>query len=96
MDRSPVFASTAANPPEGYARFVLAFAQAPPQKGLTKLTTVTRRIIMQKARDQAGASPKTDLDALSQIVGTWFQILFHSPKRGSFHLSLALLLRYRS
>ena len=57
MDRSPAFASTAANPPEGYARFVLAFAQAPPRKGLTKLTTVTRRIIMQKARDQAGEAP---------------------------------------
>ena len=57
MDRSPVFASTATNPPEGYARFVLAFAQAPPQKGLTKLMTVTRRIIMQKARDQAGPAP---------------------------------------
>ena len=26
----------------------------------------------------------------------WFQILFHSPRRGSFHLSLTVLLRYRS
>jgi hypothetical protein len=54
MDRSPVFASEAANLPEGSAHFVLAFAQASPQKGLTKLTTPTRRIIMQKARGQAG------------------------------------------
>ena len=28
---------------------------------------------------------------LRQLVGTWFQVLFHSPSRGSFHLSLALL-----
>ena len=29
--------------------------------------------------------------ALPQLVGTGFQILFHSPSRGSFHLSLAVL-----
>jgi hypothetical protein len=29
--------------------------------------------------------------ALLQLVGTGFQILFHSPSRGSFHLSLAVL-----
>lgn len=28
---------------------------------------------------------------LRPLVGTWFQNLFHSPCRGSFHLSLALL-----
>ena len=28
---------------------------------------------------------------LLQPVSIWFQILFHSPYRGSFHLSLALL-----
>ena len=33
---------------------------------------------------------------LSLLVGTRFQILFHSPRRGSFHLSLTVLLRYRS
>jgi hypothetical protein len=41
------FASTAAN---FVARLRLAFASAPPQCGLTWLTTVSRRIIMQKAR----------------------------------------------
>ena len=30
------------------------------------------------------------------VVSTQFQILFHSPRRGSFHLSLTVLLRYRS
>ena len=29
-------------------------------------------------------------------MGLWFQVLFHSPHRGSFHLSLTVLLLYRS
>ena len=33
---------------------------------------------------------------LRPVVSTWFQILFHSPRRGSFHLSVTVLLRYRS
>ena len=33
---------------------------------------------------------------LPQLVGNWFQVLFHSPIRGSFHLSLTVLVRYRS
>ncbi len=33
---------------------------------------------------------------LRLLVSIWFQVLFHSPYRGSFHLSLTLLLRYRS
>ena len=32
---------------------------------------------------------------LLHIVGIWFQVLFHSPNRGSFHLSLAVLVHYR-
>ena len=28
---------------------------------------------------------------LRPLVGAWFQVLFHSPNRGAFHLSLALL-----
>ncbi len=34
--------------------------------------------------------------ALRLIVGTQFQILFHSAHRGSFHLSLTVLVHYRS
>ena len=45
------FASTAANLA---ALFGLAFASAPRQRRLTSLPTVSRRIIMQKARRQAG------------------------------------------
>ncbi len=55
MRRSRGFASTA---PNFVALFRLAFASAPPQYGLTSLVTVSRRIIMQKARRQASrASP---------------------------------------
>ena len=34
--------------------------------------------------------------ALRQIICSRFQVLFHSPYRGTFHLSLTVLLRYRS
>jgi hypothetical protein len=33
---------------------------------------------------------------LRQIVCSRFQVLFHSPYRGTFHLSLTVLFRYRS
>src|SRR5258708_37523010 len=32
---------------------------------------------------------------LQHIVSLWFQVLFHSPSRGFFHFSLALLVHYR-
>ena len=56
---------------------------------LTLPTTVTRRFIMQKAR-RHGTKP------LRPLVGIWFQGLLHSSVRGSFHLSLTVLVRYRS
>ena len=34
--------------------------------------------------------------ALPLLVSVWFQVLFHSPRRGSFHLSLTVLVHYRS
>jgi hypothetical protein len=33
---------------------------------------------------------------LRLLVGIQFQVLFHSPRRGAFHLSLTVLVRYRS
>ena len=83
--RSHGFASTTAN----YgALFRLAFATAPILKILTLLTTVTRRLIMQKARRH----PK----GLRPLVSVWFQVLFHSLIQGSFHLSLTVLVHFRS
>ncbi len=39
--------------------------------------------------------PAPEWTWLLHIVGIWFQVLFHSPNRGSFHLSLAVLVHYR-
>ena len=80
------FASTAA---DRCALFGLAFASAARQRRLTLLVTVSRRIIMQKARRQAfppegGHSPPT---ACRRVVSGSLS----SPGRGSSHLSLALL-----
>ena len=44
---------------------------------------------MQKARRHPTKGPRP-------LAGAWFQGLFHSPARGSFHLSLTVLVRYRS
>ena len=85
MGRSHGFASTAAN---YCALFRLAFATDPHLKCLTLPATVTRRLIMQKARRH----PK----GLRPLVSVWFQDLFHSLIQGSFHLSLTVLVHYRS
>ena len=86
MGRSPSFAST---PTNYFALFRLAFASAPYLKYLTLLDRVTRRLIMQKAR----CHPTW---RLQPFVSVWFQVLFHSPVRGAFHLSLTVLVHYRS
>src|SRR3954454_13676895 len=83
MGSSPGFASTT---PDFFALFRLAFAAAPPLKGLTWPDTVTRRIIMQKARGQAGSRqcpPTARRHGGSGSVS--------SPDRGSSHRSVALL-----
>ena len=71
-----------------FALFRLAFATDPHLKCLTLPVKVTRRLIMQKARRHpVGLRP---------LVGVWFQDLFHSLVQGSFHLSLTVLVHYRS
>src|SRR5919199_4717281 len=50
---------------------------------------------MQKARSQTRRPPKRT-PALLPLVGARFQALFHSPHWGAFHLSLTVLVRYRS
>src|SRR5262245_28814905 len=90
MRRSRGFASTA---PNWIALIRLAFALAPVQSTLTGLETVSRRIIMQKARDHPeGLPPHWALTACRHVVSGSLS----SPDRGSSHLSLALLVRYRS
>ena len=85
MGRSHGFASTTT---DYNALFRLAFATAPDLKSLTLPVKVTRRLIMQKARRHH--------EWLRPLVGAWFQGLFHSLVQGSFHLSLTVLVHYRS
>ncbi len=85
MGRSHGFASTTTD----YSALLrLAFATAPSLKDLTLPVKVTRRLIMQKARRHPYG--------LRPLVSVWFQDLFHSVIHGSFHLSLTVLVHYRS
>ena len=79
------FGSTAS---DSFAHFGLAFASPPSHKDLGLPLTITRRLIKQKARHHPCG--------LWHLVSTWFQGLFHSAHSGSFHLSLAVLVHYRS
>ena len=71
------------------ALFGLAFATATPP-GLTSPRSITRRLILQKARrhNPQGIAPT---DCRHTVSGT-----ISLPSRGTFHLSLTVLVRYRS
>ena len=69
MDRSPGFGSTSL---DSLALFRLGFPSAPYLKYLTLLHTVTRWLVLQKARHHPHKG-------LWPVVGTRFQVLFHSP-----------------
>src|SRR5258708_329352 len=93
MGRSPSFGSTAYDysPLRGRALFGLAFATAPGVNPLASPQTVTRRLILQKARHQPVQSPKVMHLGLRQFVGPRFQDSISLPFRGTFHLSLTVL-----
>jgi hypothetical protein len=77
------------------ALFKLAFATA---SGVTPLTwrhRITRRIILRKARRQAWQIRRPAI-ALRLFVSIRFQVLFHSAHSRTFHLSLMVLVHYRS
>ena len=82
MGSSPGFASTAT---DIFALFRLGFPVAPALKALTAPITVTRRVIMQKARRHSVKHRAPT--ACKRVVSD----SCHSPGRGSFHLSVALL-----
>ena len=44
-----------------------------------------------KSPDHSSTGMQSDVFILLPIVSIRFHVLFHSPKRGSFHLSLAVL-----
>ena len=85
MGRSQGFAS---NTTDSNALFRLAFATAPHLKCLTLPATLTRRLIMQKARRHS--------EELRPLVGVRFQVLFQLSIRNAFHLSFTVLVHYRS
>ena len=80
----------------GNALFRLAFATAPSVTDLTLPLRLTRWLILQKARRHTLSRDEPRTIVLRPFVGTRFQVLFHSPHRGSFHLSFTVLVRYRS
>ena len=63
------------------ALFRLAFTTAAPH-GLTSPHTITRRLILQKARGHI-THPRMGA-TLPRLVGTRFQVLFHDPSPGCF------------
>ncbi len=87
MDRSLGFGFTSRN---YVALFKLAFATAPPN-GLTSLRNVTRRLILQKARHHPALTDGALTVCKHTVSGT-----ISLPSRGTFHLSLTVLFRYRS
>ena len=73
----------------------LAFALAPPATGLASHPSSN------SPDHNAKGTQSEDIHVRSQspllpLVGMWFQDLFHSPHRGAFHLSLTVLVHYRS
>src|SRR6201997_1679364 len=85
MPSSSRFGSSADN---SFALFRLAFATAPPLVRVN-LATDTNSLV-HYAKGTRSHIFLTDI-VLPPLVGTGFQILFHSPLRGSFHLSLTVL-----
>jgi hypothetical protein len=86
MGRSPSFASTASDSTPCSDSLSLRLRDS---NHLTLPETVTRRLIMQKAR-------RHRIILLRPLVSVWFQRLFHPGIPGSFHLSLTVLVHYRS
>jgi hypothetical protein len=76
------------NSADKFGLLTLAFTMAVPN-GFAKPTKLTRWIVLQKAR-------RHRINLLRLLVRTQFQALFHSPIRGSFNLSLTVLVHYRS
>ena len=78
-----------ASAPSDYTRYSHSLSlRLQVSRPLTSPEKATRRFIMQKARRHTYV--------LRPLVGTRFQVLFHSSVRSAFHLSLTVLVHYRS
>ena len=84
MGRSRSFASTTS---DKFALLRLGFPEASTRKVLTEPLTVTRRIIMQKARRHTFPEGHSAPTACRRMVSGSHS----SPNRGSSHLSIAIL-----
>ena len=73
----------------------LAFAAAPLQSSLASHSSSNSPDHNAKGT-QSGRTASEDTGSLLPLVGMWFQALFHSPHWGAFHLSLTVLVHYRS
>src|SRR5690625_133120 len=62
-----------------------------PHNGLTWPHTTTRRLILQKARHHNPQKGRSD-----GLTAHGFRYSFTTPHRGTFHLSLTVLVHYRS
>ena len=80
--RSPSFASTT---PDCSPCSDSLSLRLPHSSGLTLPGTVTRRLIMQKARRHPTSA------GLRPLVSAWFQVLFHPGTPRPFHRSLTVL-----
>src|SRR5690625_2205317 len=87
IGRSLRFGSTAC---DSNALFRLGFPTATPH-GLTSPHTMTRRLILQKARHHQPRRASSD-----GLTAHGFRYYFTTPHRGTFHLSLTVLVHYRS
>ncbi len=99
MDSSPGFGSTPSDcelSKTARALFRLAFATAPPVTGLT--SPLRSNSLAHSPKGTPSHIPATEVAGivLRLIVGSRFQVLFHSPHWGAFHLSLTVLVHYRS
>ena len=70
--------------------FILAFTLAP---GVTPLTKPHTANLLARSTK---STPSSRNAGLRHLLSIQFQILFHPPNRGTFHLSLAVLVHYRS
>ena len=86
MDRSLGFASTTAN---FFALFRLAFATDSPLNGLTMLTKVTRRLIMQQARRHLKKAPTACKHMVSCSISLPYSGFFSPFPHGTSSLSVS-------
>ena len=83
MDRSPGFGSTQCNLRPVQTRFRYGYTYRLNLAALSNSLT------------HYAKGTRSHSKVLPQLVSKRFQVLFHSPNRGTFHLSLTVLVRYR-